>query len=196
MDFLIYSRGAPAMVDSEDDPELDEQHLLYMDGFADGRTARGPTRGSDRKTWTGSLHVLDLPSPQVVREFVAREPYNQAGLYEEHLIWHFTNFLGQTMWQFGDRADEPRFLVLAHAAKDLPKDPTPMPVADLAPQLRARLIVYGGLRSVDDEGPAGVALAVQTPTREALDTLLGDERTWLADYGDVRIHDWTFGGRR
>lgn len=196
MDFLIYSRGAPAMVDSEDDPELDEQHLLYMDGFADGMTARGPTLGSDRKTWTGSLHVLDLPSPQVVREFVAREPYNQAGLYEEHLIWHFTNFLGQTMWQFGDRADEPRFLVLAHAAKDLPKDPTPMPVADLAPQLRARLIVYGGLRSVDDEGPAGVALAVQTPTREALDTLLGDERTWLADYGDVRIHDWTFGGRR
>lgn len=196
MDFLIYSRGAPAMVDSEDDPELDEQHFLYMDGFADGMTARGPTLGSDRKTWTGSLHVLDLPSPQVVREFVAREPYNQAGLYEEHLIWHFTNFLGQTMWQFGDRADEPRFLVLAHAAKDLPKDPTPMPVADLAPQLRARLIVYGGLRSVDDEGPAGVALAVQTPTREALDTLLGDERTWLADYGDVRMHDWTFGGRR
>jgi hypothetical protein len=93
-------------------------------------------------------------------------------------------------------ADEPRFLVLAHAAKDLAKDPTPVPVADLPPQLGARLIVYGGLRSLDDEEPAGLALAVQTPTREALDALLGDERSGLADYSDVRIHDWTFGGRR
>jgi hypothetical protein len=196
MDFLIYSRGVPATADSEDDPELDEQHWLYMEGFADGMTARGPTLGTDRQTWTGSLHVLDLPGPQAVREFVAGEPYNQAGLYEEHVIWRFANFLGQTMWQFVGLADEPCFLVLAQAAKDLPKDPTPMPVADLPPELRARLIVYGGLRSLDGEEPAGVALAVQTPTREALDALLGDERLGFADHGDVGIHDWTFGGRR
>lgn len=55
MDFLVYSRGAPVAGDSEDDPELDEQHWSYMDGFADGMTARGPTFGTDRQTWTGSL---------------------------------------------------------------------------------------------------------------------------------------------
>jgi hypothetical protein len=67
MDFLVYSRSAPAAADSEDDHELDEQHWSYMDGFADGMTARGPTRGTDRQTWTGSLHVVDLPGSNAAR---------------------------------------------------------------------------------------------------------------------------------
>ncbi len=167
-----------------------------MDGFADGMTARGPTLGTDRQTWTGSLHVVDLPGPRAVREFVAREPYNQAGLFEKHIIWRFANLLGRTMWQFASAADEPRFLVLAQAAVDRSKDARPVPVADLAPQLRERLIVYGALRDLDDEKLAGVALAVQVPTREALDPLLGDGLAGLADYGDVGVHDWEFGGRR
>lgn len=196
MDFLIYSRSAPATADAEDDPELDEQHWSYMDGFADGMTARGPTLGADRQSWTGSLHVVDLPGPAAVREFVAGEPYNRAGLFEEHLIWRFSNLLGRTMWQFTGATDEHRFLVLAQTAEDRPKDPMPVPVAGLAPRLRERLIVYGALRDLDDEDPAGVALAVQVRTRPALDTLLGDGLPGYADYGDIRIHDWEFGGRR
>ncbi len=195
MDFLVYSWSAPVAADSEDDPELDEQHWSYMDGFAGDMTARGPTLGTDRQTWTGSLHVVDLPGPKAVREFVAREPYNQAGLFEEHFIWRFANFLGRTMWQFAGAADEPRFLVLARAADDLPKDPRPVPLADLPRELRERLIVYGELRNLDKEEPAGVAMAVQVPTREALDPLLGDGRAGLVDYGEVKIHDWEFGRR-
>ncbi len=196
MDFLVYSRSAPTAADSEDDPELDEQHWSYMDGFADGMTARGPTLGTDRQAWIGSLHVVDLPGPSAAREFVAREPYNRAGLLEKHFIWRFANFLGRTMWQFVRATDEPRFLVLAQAADDLPKDPKPVPLADLPRELRERLIVYGGLRNLDNEEPAGVALAVQAPTREALDALLGDRRAGLVEFGEIRIHDWEFGGRR
>ncbi len=196
MDFLVYSRTARAGVDSKDDPKLDEQHWSYMDGFAEGMTARGPTLGTDRERWTGSLHVVDLPGAEAAREFIAREPYNQAGLFEEHFIWRFANVLGRTMWQFAGAADEPQFLVLAHAAENPPKDASPVPVADLPPQLRERLIVYGELRNLDDEEPAGVALALQAPTREAVDALLGDGRAGLTVYGDVGIHDWEFGGRR
>lgn len=196
MDFLIYSRSAPAAADAEDDPELDEQHWSYMDDFAEVMTARGPTLESDRQTWTGSLHVVDLPGSNAAREFVAREPYNRAGLFEEHFIWRFANFLGRTMWQFGGAADEPRFLVLAQAAENLPKHPRPVPLADLPRELRERLIVYGELRNLDTEEPAGAALAVQVPTREALGALLGDGRAGLADYDDVGIHDWEYGGRR
>jgi uncharacterized protein YciI len=195
MDFLVYSRSVPIARGSEDDPELGEQHWSYMDGFAGKMTARGPTLGTDRQTWTGSLHVVDLPGPEAVAEFVAREPYNQAGLFEEHFVWRFTNLLGRTMWQFAGAADEPRFLVLAQAAGDLPTPPIPVPVADLPPELRGRLIVYGQLRNLDEE-PAGLALAVQAPTREALDALLDDGQAWLAGYGEVAIHDWEFGGRR
>ncbi len=196
MDFLVYSRSAPTAADSEADPELDEQHWSYMDRFADEMTARGPTLGTDRQTWTGSLHVVDLPGPNAAREFVAREPYNRAGLFEEHFIWRFTNFLGRTMWQFAGATDEPRFLVLAQAADDLPNGPRPVPLADLPRELCERLIVYGELRNLDIEEPAGVALAVQVPTREALDSLFGDRRAGLVDFGEVRIHDWEFGGRR
>ena len=196
MDFLVYSRSAPAAGDSGDDPGLDEQHWSYMDGFADRMTARGPTLGPDRQTWTGSLHVVDLRDSGAAREFVAREPYNRAGLFEEHFIWRFTNFLGRTMWQFAGATDEPRFLVLAQAADGLPHDRTPAPLAALPRELRERLIVYGELRNLDQEEPAGVVLAVQVPTREALDALLGDGRAGLVDFGEVRIHDWEFGGRR
>jgi uncharacterized protein len=186
MDFLVYSRSTPAAAAAEDDPELNEQHWTYMDGFAEAMTARGPTLGADRQTWTGSLHVVDLPGPGAAREFVAREPYNQAGLFDEHSIWCFADVLGRTMWQFAGSEDEPRFLVLAH----------PMPLSDLPPELRERLILCGELRNLDDGEPAGVALAVQAPSRAALDALLEGARAGLAHRNGVEIHDWEFGGRR
>ena len=71
-----------------------------MDRFADGMIARGPTLAPDRETWTGSLHILDLPSAEAAREFVEREPYNRAGLFEHHMIRRFENLLGRTMWEF------------------------------------------------------------------------------------------------
>jgi hypothetical protein len=50
-----------------------------MDQFADGMIARDPTLAADRATWTGSLHIVDLPSVEAARRFVEREPYNRAG---------------------------------------------------------------------------------------------------------------------
>jgi uncharacterized protein YciI len=196
MDFLIHSRSTPAAAVADDDPELNEQHWTYMDDFSDGMTARGPTLGTDRQTWTGSLHVVDLPDPNAAREFVAREPYNQAGLFEEHLTWRFTDLLGRTMWQFADAEDEPLFLVLAHLATGVPQGQTMMRLAELPPELRERLILYGELRNLEDDEPAGVAMAVQAPTREALEALLEDARAGFAHGDDLEIHDWEFGGRR
>ena len=196
MDFLIYSRGAPAAAVADDDPALNERHWTYMDRFADAMTARGPTLGRDRESWTGSLHVVDLPDPETVRTFVAREPYNQAGLFAEHRIWRFADVLGRTMWQFAAVADEPRFLVLARRASDGPHDLSPVPVADLPLELGGRLILYRGLRNLEDDKPIGVAMAAQAATREVLDALLRDARAGLAPYDIVDIHDWRFGGRR
>ena len=41
---------------------LTEEHWSYMDRFADGMLARGPTLAPDRETWTGSIHIVELPS--------------------------------------------------------------------------------------------------------------------------------------
>jgi hypothetical protein len=145
-----------------------------MDRFADGMVARGPTLGPDRATWTGSLHIVDLPTVEAAHEFVEREPYNRAGLFERHVVRRFRNLLGRTMWEAPRDTGDPRFLVIAHG---------PLPVA------HERLIVHGELLTLEDARPAGVALALQAPTRQAVEALVGHGE-------DVEIHDWELGGRR
>src|SRR6476660_9234227 len=66
--FLVYSRAALAAPGVEHDPALDEEHWSYMDRFADGMVARGPTLAADRELWTGSVHIVDLPSAEAARE--------------------------------------------------------------------------------------------------------------------------------
>jgi hypothetical protein len=181
MDFLILSRGTPAAATAEDDPALDEQHWTYMDAFADQLTARGPTLGPDRETWTGSMHVIDLSDPLAVQDFIAHEPYNCAGAYERHFIWRFTNLLDHSMWHFTRDPAALRFLVLIRATSGA--------VPELPSEMRERLVVYGSLFDLESGAPDGTALAIQVPTRRCLDML-------LAGFGDVEIHDWDFGGRR
>ena len=173
---MIYSRAAPGIARPEGGPALDEEHWSYMDRFADDMVARGPTLGPDRDTWTGSMHVVDLPSAGAAEEFVEREPYNRAGAYAQHLIRRFENLLGRTMWDFRGRPDEPRFLAIARSSPDL------------APGARERLIVHGELLTPDGARPAGAVLALQAPTREAVDSLIPVE--------GLEVHDWEFGGRR
>jgi uncharacterized protein YciI len=177
MDFFIYSRGAPG-AGEVDDPALDEAHWSYMDRFAGGMIARGPTFAPDRATWNGSLHILSLPSAGAAREFVEREPYNRAGLFADHVIRRFENLIGRTMWESPVSSDDPRFLVLAHG---------PGPITTLPPE---RLIVHGALSTPDEGRPGGVVAALQAPTRAAAGALVRH------GHFDVEVLDWEFGGRR
>jgi hypothetical protein len=124
-------------------------------------------------------------------EFVAREPNNRAGVYREHLIWRFENLLGRSMWDFPAAATEPRFLVIAQSQLV-----RPAPVETLAAELLERLILYGALTTLAGAEPDGVALALQAPDREAVAALMTDERTGLAAFSELELHDWEFGGRR
>ena len=150
-----------------------------MDRFAEGMTARGPTLAADRETWTGSMHILDLPNAAAAREFVDREPYHRAGLFAHHVIRRFRNLLGRTMWEFPGGSDDPRFLVIAR-------------LPDFTAPASERLIVHGELLTPDDARPVGVVLALQAETREAVDALVRRGRSGV----DVEILDWEFGGRR
>jgi uncharacterized protein len=196
MDFFVYSRAAPGAANAEHGRSLDEEHWSYMDRFADGMTARGPTLAADRETWTGSVHIVDLPNAEAAREFAEREPYNRAGLFEHHLIRRYTNLLGRTMWESPGGSVDPRFLVIA----DLPAaagEPAPAVVMpDYAALPRERLIVHGELFTPDGARPTGVVLALQAPTREAVEALVGSAQDGLDRHFDVQILDWEFGGRR
>lgn len=191
MDFLVYSRDAAGTAELRNDQILAEHHWSYMDRFAESMIARGPTLDTERATATGSLHVLTLPSIDVVREFVALEPNNRAGLYEEHIVWRFENLLGRSMWEFAGPAAEPRFLIIGRS-----RVARPIPTETLPAELLERLIFYGALTTLDGGEPDGIALAVQAPDRESVDGLIADERTGLGAFSEVEIYNWEFGGRR
>jgi hypothetical protein len=196
MDFFVYSRVRPRAAEIEHGPALDEEHWSYMDQFADGMIARGPTLGADRATWTGSVHILDLPSIDAAHRFVEREPYNRAGLFDQHLIRRFNNRLGRTMWEFPGGADDPRFLVIAHA-RTIGSEPRPaVHFPDLTAVESARLIIYGDLLSLGESASVGVALALEAPARQAVDPLLWGGRARAAKHFDTQVLDWEFGGRR
>jgi uncharacterized protein YciI len=161
-----------------------------MDRFAESMIARGPTLDADRETATGSLHVLALPSVDAASEFVALEPNNRAGVYGEHLVWRFENLLGRSMWEFSGQAAEPRFLIIGRSHLRHVSAET------LAAELLERLILYGALSTLDGAEPAGVALALQAPDREAVDALMEDERTGFGEYSEAEVHNWEYGGRR
>ena len=196
IDFFVYSRAVASAADVEDDRSLNEEHWSYMDRFADGMVARGPTLGADRATWTGSLHIVDLPSAEAAREFVEREPYNRAGLFEQHLIRRFKNLLGRTMWEFRGRPADPRFLVIAHVLAGSGKHASAVPLPDLTSLAGERLIFHGELGTADEAMPVGAALALQAPTRQEVEAVLKQAQPRLAEHFDLEILDWEFGGRR
>jgi uncharacterized protein len=186
----VYSRAAPSAA-GIDDPALNESHWSYMDRFADRMIARGPTLAADRTAWTGSLHIVDLPTADAAQRFVEREPYNRAGLFEQHLVRRFHNLLGRTMWESPRGSDDPRFLVIAQAPAA-----AAVPLPELMTLERELLIVHGELLTPDEARPVGVALALQAPTRKAVDPLLRGGRARLDEHYHVQILDWEFGGRR
>jgi uncharacterized protein len=192
LDFFVYSRDAPGAAELRDDPELLEQHWSYMDRFAESMIARGPTLDTNRETATGSLHVLALPDVDAASAFVASEPNNLAGLYDEHVVCRFDNLLGRSMWEFPRHAAvEPRFLVIGRS-----RLPRPVPAENLPAELLERLILYGALTTLGGAEPVGVALALQAPDREAVVALIENEQTGFGVMSEVEISNWEFGGRR
>ena len=194
IDFFVYSRAAPGA--DEPDRGLTEEHWSYMDQFSDGMIARGPTLAPDRETWTGSVHIVALPSAQAAHQFVEHEPYNRAGLFEAHLICRFDNLLGRTMWDFPSGCNDPRFIVIAQVSADAHGHAAAVPSLDPTAVAHERLIVHGELLTTDHGRPTGVAVALQAPTRPTADALFRTDRLRGAARLDAQIQDWEFGGRR
>jgi len=190
LDFFVYSRDAADSAPLRGNLALLEEHWSYMDRFAETMIARGPTLDPDRETATGSLHVLGLPSVNAAHEFIALEPNNLAGVYREHFVWRYENLLGRSMWDFSGQAAEPRFLIVGRSHRRL------VSARALPEELLGRLILYGELRTLDGDEPAGVAVAVQAPDREAAEALVQDEQKGLGAFSEIQVHDWEFGGRR
>jgi hypothetical protein len=86
--------------------------------------------------------------------------------------------------------------VIVHHLVEACEHARTIPLPDFTTLPRERLIVHGELLTPDEAKPVGVVLALQTPTREAVDVLLRAGQADLDGPFDVQIYDWQFGGRR
>ncbi|MFI6581386.1 YciI family protein [Embleya sp. NPDC050493] len=202
MEYLFYCRDKPGTRALRD--ELLEAHWSFMDGYAEGMIARGPTFAPDGETVTGSVHIVDLPDADAARVFAYDEPNHRAGVYEEEvLIRRWRNTLGRKMWDFeGSSEGRPRFLILAHGRAD------PAAGRDGSPEEQLRLlvdgdhrdnlIVCGPLLSTDAaEEWLGIAILAELPDRTSAERLLTRAPYTRAGlYEHIEVHDWCFGGRR
>ena len=181
MEFLCYHRDRAGSTDLRD--ELLEAHWSYMDGYAAGMIARGPTLTDDGETATGSVHILDLPDAPAARAFAFDEPNYQAGVYRDVLLRRWRNLLGRTMWDFpGGRSGGNRYLVLGLGGGEAADAVVP-PGSD-------ELIAYGPLLSDSGDAWLGTAALIRAPDPDAARAILTPER-----YAEVEVHNWQFGGR-
>ena len=183
MEFFCYHRDRPGSGALRD--EFSEEHWSYMDSFATEIVARGPTFASDDdQTPTGSVHIVNLPSPAAARAFAFDEPNYQAGVYRDVMLRRWQNALGRTMWAFpGGRTGGNRYLVLGLGSGEA-ADPT----SSLDP---GELIAYGPLLSDDGAHWLGTAAVVRAPGPDAARAALTPDR-----YADIEVHSWQFGGRQ
>jgi uncharacterized protein len=180
MEFLCYHRDRPGSGTLRVD--LLEAHWSYMDRYEAQMIARGPTFFDD--CLTGSVHIVDLPSPAAARAFALDEPGYQAGIYRDVLLRRWRNALGRTMWEFaGGRQGGNRYLVLGFGSGQ---------GADLAVRRAAEyeLIAYGPLLSDDGNAWLGTAGLVRAPDAEVARRILTADR-----YAAIEVHEWRFGGR-
>jgi uncharacterized protein len=200
VEFFFYCRGRPGTEELAD--ELAEAHWSFMDGYAEAMVARGPTLTPDRTTWTGSMHIVDLPDAQAARVFAFQEPFYRAGVYSEVLVYRWRNTLGRTMWEYrAAPGDDRRFLVIGHGKPGMEAARQALEAAQRRwfdqPGHHDRFILRGPLLADDGARWVGSALLVQLADRAAVEAMLADAPYLQAGmYASVEIHDWQFGGRQ
>src|SRR5262245_57935301 len=95
--------------------QIGEAHWSFMDGYAAGMIARGPTLAEDGVTPTGSMHIVDLPDAEAARVFAYEEPNYKAGVFGDVMVRRWQNTIGRKMWAFKGKPDSNhRFLVIGH----------------------------------------------------------------------------------
>jgi uncharacterized protein YciI len=189
--YLFYCRDRPGSLALRD--EHVEAHWAFMDAYAEGMIARGPTYSPGGETVTGSMHIVELPDAAAARVFAYDEPNYRAGVYGEVLVRRWRNCLGRTMWDFTGAIDGyQRFLIIAHGR--------PEPAVPLDAQRHYfeehhdRLIAWGPLLTEDTAEWTGTAILAELPDRGAAEALMAHDPAGRR-YTEVEIHRWRFGGR-
>jgi uncharacterized protein len=164
-----------------------------MDGYAGQMVARGPTLAAPDGEMTGSLHLVDLPSPDAAQVFAFHEPFFLAGVFSEVLVHRWRNALARTMWEFKELGGQ-RFLAIGHGhpGADGASNEQQDYLRDKAAQ---NLIAHGPTFSEQGDWTGSVTL-LELPDLAAAEQLINHSPAARAGlYAQLEIHYWRFGGR-
>lgn len=196
MEYVFYCRDKPGVGTLRE--ETTEAHWSFMDHYAAGMVARGPTFSDDEMAVTGSIHIVNLPDAAAAQVFAFEEPYYRAGVFGEVFMRRWRNELGRTMWEFaGDPDRHQRFLIIGHGKPEASEQRGSLPLRRrFIEDNRSQLIACGLLLSDDDATWVGGIMLAQAPDRAAVAELVASDPFAQAGlYQSVEIHRWRFGGR-
>lgn len=70
-----------------------QAHLDYAQNWVDRMLVGGPLLSDDGQTMQGSMLILDLDDPAQIDDYLANDPYNQAGLFETVTVRRYKKML-------------------------------------------------------------------------------------------------------
>ena len=175
-----------------------EAHWSYLDEHADHFFGRGPTfLEPDR--FLSTVFFLEFADWDAVRRFIANEPHNRNGVYQDIKIWRWKDEHGRRQRDF-PRNGNPSIWYLRGFGRRGAHDDWQKLRADhdryCQGQEVARFVVRGGVFDETGETWEGSAALVALPDREAVDAFLDDEPLYKNGlYEDFLIQRFKFGGR-
>lgn len=86
--YAIHMLDRPATSDLR--AEVADAHRAFVGQYLDDMYLGGPLLAADGKTLVGSLIVMDFADQAAAVNFIADEPYNQAGLFESVTVRAFS----------------------------------------------------------------------------------------------------------
>lgn len=175
-----------------------EAHWSYLDEHADHFLGRGPTF-LEPGQFLSTVFFLDFADWDAVTDFLANEPHNRNGVYQDIKIWRWKDECGRRQRDFSRTEDQSAWYL-----RGTPKPDTQDKWRALKsghdeyfePYDAKNVVVRGNLFNDAGHEWKGMAAILSLPDREAVDAFLAEEPLHANGlYDDFLVQRFKFGGR-
>jgi uncharacterized protein YciI len=172
-----------------------EAHLAYLRDHRDQIRFAGPLLSDDGEA-AGSLTLLDAPDRAGAEAWIASEPYNSAGAFDEVIITRWSSSMEIRQLDFPRTEGWQQFAVTAIDGPEA--DVRRAAVAEEHHKFQAsvmdRYVARGPLQNDDGSGLIGSFMIMEYPDRAACEGFWAEEPlNYGGVFNDVTIERWRYG---
>ena len=171
-------------------------HLAYLRAHRDQIRFAGPLLSDDGADATGSLTLLDAPDRANAAAWIANEPYNLAGAFDEIKIVRWSSSMEIRQIDYARTPGWQQFVITAVDGPDAAARRAA--VAEAHHKFQAsvmdRYIARGPMQSDDGAGLVGSMMIMEYPDRAACEDFWAKEPlNYGGVFDDVTIERWRYG---